>query len=111
MPSIPANGFKALAILALLLGALGGVWSGLFSCGGYVWHQQLMHWTLGALVAALLLYPPREAASLSRRLAIALAVLGTFFVVQALAAPFYPSFPGIGDSFRQAGLALATGPC
>jgi multisubunit Na+/H+ antiporter MnhB subunit len=111
MPSIPANGFKTLVIFALLLAALGGVWFGLFSCGGYVWHHQLMHWTLGALAVALLLFPPRRAASLSRRAALALAVVGTFFVFHALAAPFYPAFPSFGDYFRQVGLALATGPC
>lgn len=111
MPSIPANGFKALTIFALLLAALGGVWFGLFSCGGYVWHHQLMHWTLGALIAAMLFCPPRQAASLGRRATLALAVVGTFLIVRALTAPFYPVFPGVGDYFRQVGLAPATGPC
>jgi hypothetical protein len=111
MPSISANGFKALAIFALLLATLGGIWFGLFSCGSYVWHHRVMHWTLGALVAALLLCPPRQAASTGHRAALALAVVGTFFVVRALTAPFYPALPGVGDYFRQVGLALATGPC
>lgn len=111
MPSIPAKGFKALVIFALLLAALGGVWFGLFSCGGYAWHHQLMHWTLVVLVLALLLFPPRRAASFGRRAALALAVIGTFFVVRALAAPFYPAFPGFGDYLQQVGLALTAGPC
>ena len=111
MPSTFAKGFKALVAFAFLVAVLGGLWLGLASCGGYVWHHQLMQWTLVALSLALLLCPPRQAASLSRRALVALAVVGAFFLVRAFAAPFYPAFPGFGDYFRQVGLALFTGPC
>ena len=106
-----ANGFKALVVFAFLIAVLGGIWFGVFSCGGYVWHRQLMHWTLGALAVSLLLYPPRLAAPLTRRVLLALGLVGAFFLARALAAPLYPAFPGFGDYFRQVGLALFTGPC
>ncbi len=60
---------------------------------------------------ALLFCPPRKAVSLGSRALVALAVVGVFFLARAIAAPFYPAFPGFGAYFRQVGFALANGPC
>jgi hypothetical protein len=111
MPSITANGFKTLVASAFLIAALGGIWRGIASCGGYAWHSQAM---LAALVVAALsvvVFTPSQGSSFPRRAFLAVAVIGTFFAVRALSAPFYPTFPGFGDYFRQVGMALSTGPC
>jgi hypothetical protein len=111
MPSTPAIGFKALAFFAFLLAILGGLWFGLVSCGGYVWHKHLMQWTLAGLVLAFLLWPRSHSPNLARRALLSLAVVASFFVARALAAPFYPAFAGFGDYFQLVWLALFTGPC
>ena len=111
MPSIIANGFKALVGTAFLVAVLGGVWRGVASCGGYVWHDQAMLAALAVAAASLLLFASTYAPSFPRRAFLAAAVIGTFFAVRALSAPFYPAFPGFGDYFRQVGVALSTEPC
>ena len=111
MSDISAIGYKAFVGFALLVAVLGGVWFGLVACGGYAWHRWIMHGTLSALALVLLLLPPRHVASLSRRALLILGVFAAFVLVRAVAAPFYPVFPGFGDYFRLVGVALFTGPC
>ena len=111
MPSITANGHKALVTAAILIAVLGGVWRGVASCGGYVWHDQAMLVALAFAALSVALFVPRQGASFLRRVLLAVAVIGTFFAVRALSAPFYPAFPGFGDYFRQVGMALSAGPC
>jgi hypothetical protein len=111
MPSITANGFKALVAAAFVVAVLGGVWRGVASCGGYVWHGQAMLAALAVTAVSLLLFASNHAPPFPRRAFLAVAVIGTFFAVRALSAPFYPAFPGLNDYFRQVGVALSTGPC
>jgi hypothetical protein len=111
MPSIAANGFKALVVSAFFVAVLGGIWRGIASCGGYAWHGQAMLTVLAGAALSVVLFAPSHGPSLPRRALLAVAVVGTFFVVRALSAPFYPAFPGFGDYFRQVGIALSTGPC
>lgn len=111
MPTISANGFRALVTVAFLVAVLGGIWRGVASCGGYVWHSQAMAAALVVTALSLVLFASPHAPSFPRRAFLAVAVIGTFFAVRAMSAPFYPAFPGFGDYFRQAGLALSTGPC
>jgi len=111
MPSIIANGFKAIVAAAFLVAVLGGVWRGVASCGGYVWHSQAMFAALAVAALSVVLVAPTHAPSLPRRVLLAIAIIGTFFTVRALSAPFYPGFPGFGEYVRQVGVALSTGPC
>ena len=111
MPSISANGFKALVTSAFLVAALGGIWRGVASCGGYVWHGQAMFAVLAASALSVVLFVPSQRTPFQSRALLTVAVIGTFFVVRALSAPFYPAFPGFGDYFRQVGMALSAGPC
>ena len=111
MPVLPANGYKLVVGTAFMVAVLGGIWRGVASCGGYAWHGQLMQWVLIASALFPLIYMPGRAPSLLRRLALSASILATFFLVQALAAPFYPSFSGFGDYIHRVGLALSYGPC
>jgi hypothetical protein len=111
MPNITANGFKALVASAFLVAAIGGIWRGIASCGGYVWHSQAMLAALVVVTLSVLLFAPSQGPSFPRRAILAFTVIGTFFAIRALSAPFYPAFPGFGDYFRQVGMALSTGPC
>lgn len=111
MPSITANGFKVLLASAFLVAALGGIWRGTASCGGYAWHSQAMLAALAFMAILVVLITPDQGQSLLRRTFLAIAVIGTFFVVRAFSTPLYPTFPGFGDYFRQVGVALLSGPC
>jgi hypothetical protein len=70
-----------------------------------------MQWVLACLVLALLFWPRTHSPTFARKALYSLAVVGSFFVMRALAAPFYPAFPGFGDYFQLVWLALSTGPC
>jgi len=111
MPSVTANGYRTLVTAAFLVALLGGVWRGVASCGGHVWHNQAMFAVLALAALSVALFAPSQGLSFRRRAFLAVAVIGTFFIARALSAPLYPAFPGFGDYFRQLGMALSTGPC
>ncbi len=111
MPSITANGFRALVTTAFLVAVLGGIWRGIASCGGYVWHDQAMYAALALASLSLVVFAPSQGPSFLRRALLIVALIGTFFAVRALSAPFYPALPGFRDYFRLVGVALSTGPC
>ena len=111
MPSVTANGYRALIAAAFLVAVLGGIWRGIASCGGYAWHAQAMSVALAIASLSLVLYAPSRSPSLPRRALLAVAVVCTYFLARALSALLYPALPGPGDYFRQAGMALLSGPC
>ena len=102
---------NALSILALLGAFIAGAFTA-FSCGGYVWHSQLLLSLVAVFTVIPIALPGPALAPLWRRLAFALVVPGTFFLVQALAAPFYPAAPTDLSHFMNTFLrTLERGPC
>jgi hypothetical protein len=94
------NMTKSTYLAALFLGMLGGVYFGLFSCGGYVWHKQAF---LTVFFGALLLVtalPPYSAKRIGARVLVVLGIVTVFAVTEATAACFYPDSPASWTQFR-----------
>jgi hypothetical protein len=99
-------------IAALLLAVLGGVYFGLFSCGGYAWHKPAFFVALVATTLAALLVPLQRPRPVASRLGIVVAVGVAFLLTQAIAAPFYPAPPASWGDFMRVFLhTLEQGPC
>lgn len=87
--------------LTLLIAGLGGIYFGLFSCGGIGWHRTAF---LAGLAAAALIIPMppalRRSPKLSR-MAFLIGVFAIFHLFQLLAAPFYPRAPESWSEYFQ----------
>jgi len=86
---------------ALFLGVLGGIFFGLFSCGGYVWHKQLFYAVFLGLLALGVILPPYSAKQIGLRLVAGLGLLVVFAVVEATAACFYLDNPTSWADFKK----------
>ena len=85
---------------SIVLAILGGVFLGLFSCGGYVWQKQAIGAAIVLLTLAALFARFSIRGFTLWRIAgfVALVVVG-FFVSEATAAPFYPVPPASLSEF------------
>lgn len=91
---------KPTYIAALFLGVIGGVYFGLFSCGGYAWHKQAF---LTVFFGALLLgtaLPPYSVRRIGVRVLAFLGIVTAFAVTEATTACFYPDSPTSWIQFR-----------
>ena len=103
---------KALIAVFYLVASVGGVWFGLFSCGGYAVHKQLMAWSLVLMAVATIATPPFSRSNLWRRFAFSAGLFAAFYLCRALSAPFYlADFQSFGDYLSQVRVALEFGPC
>jgi cytochrome bd-type quinol oxidase subunit 2 len=99
-------------ILALVVAVLGGIFLGLFSCGGYVWHRQLIYLLLSVSVVLVLFVPTDWLKTRTRRVLFVVAIACLFAVVQSVASTFYPASPKSASEFTMNFLrALWYGPC
>jgi hypothetical protein len=98
--------------LAFLLAGLGGIFFGLFSCGGIGWHRSAFYVILTAATLVAMLQPRQRAWPVLSRIATAVGVVATFQFFQALAAPFYPAPPESWSQFFHIFIStLERGPC
>ena len=103
--------FKALVGSFYLIACFGGIWFGLFSCGGYAWHTQLMCWLLASLAAIIVALSPWTWSATWRRLVLAIGLFVVFYLSQAMTAPFYLGADSLQDYVQQVWTTLASGPC
>ena len=111
-PAIADFSGRLLVAVASCLVVVGAIYFGLFSCGGYAWHQSVFGGiALGVCVAAVAV-PSRLLFSV-RRKALFLLLLGAgYFAIESAVAPLYPSAPGSLAQYIQAVLHSAqVGPC
>lgn len=103
---------RAVPAIALLGGAaMGGVYFGLFSCGGHKWHWHAFLGIVAAVLSAWAVAAPVKKAIWSRLLPLALAPVA-FMLAEAATAPFYPDTPGSLDEYvTQFALTLQHGAC
>ena len=106
-----ARPFKALVGSFYLIACLGGIWFGLFSCGGYAWHKQLMHWSLVGLAAIVVAFPPWTWPATWRRLLLVLGLFVVFYLSLAMTAPFYLGINSLQAYVQQFYTAISYGPC
>src|SRR5262249_10832531 len=99
-------------IAAGVLATAGGVFFGLFSCGGHLWHRQFFWLLLALPMIGAVAVPPTVLRWWPRRLAFIAAVLGLFVVTRGVASAFHPTAPSSWREFAQAVLVgLIDGPC
>ena len=100
-------------IASVVFAIFGGVFLGLYSCGGYIWHRQAIATTIVLLSLAALIsrFWTRGFAPWRSAWFVAL-VVGGFFVSEATAAPFYPAPPeSLSEFLRSFVRTLEYGPC
>jgi hypothetical protein len=88
-------------IAALAFACLGGIYFGLFSCGGYVWHRPLYFGLLAAITLVALVVPSRRTRPILERIGVVAGISVAFFFTEALAAPFYPATPESWSEFMR----------
>jgi hypothetical protein len=98
-----------LHLIPIAVAVLGGVFFGLFSCGGYVWHWTAFRWLLG--VSCILALAAPSTLSWPRRAGLIALVIPVYLIAEALAAPFYPDTPSsVGEFLHRFVQTLETGP-
>ena len=97
----------------VLVGAiLCGAHAALFSCGADVQHNRVRLLVLLTMVVGTGLVPMRESTTAGRRLLFAGAVIGVYWLSQALLTPLYPASPAtIDEYFRIVWVAIRSGSC
>lgn len=104
-----ADGFAVAALAAALVG---GIYFGLFSCGGLVWEKTLFACLTAAVTLMAIGAPAPTISRWTRRIAFPFTVFALFWLCQAIAAPFYPAEPSSLSMFVSLFLgALEHGPC
>jgi hypothetical protein len=92
--------------------AAGGVFFGLFSCGGYHWHEQLFWLVFAVGALGTIVTPPQALRAWPRRAGVVALAVIAFVTIRAVASAFYPATPGSWRQFAQAVLSgLLYGPC
>ncbi|XHS80456.1 hypothetical protein ACFJGW_10900 [Burkholderiaceae bacterium UC74_6] len=103
---------RLLTATPLFVALLGGIYFGLFSCGGYAWHETAFAWTLLAGTVAWLALPRIRQQPMRLRILVVLLLPLAFGTAQAAAAPFYPASPdSLGAFVRSFVRAIQYGPC
>lgn len=96
----------------IVLVLCGGIWFGLFSCGGYVSHEEYFRISLGTCLGSSVVFPPQPLTKFSVRSLFAAGAIATFILVRAGASAFYPGAPSgfaeFVDLFR---VGVLYGPC
>jgi hypothetical protein len=85
--------------LSLLVAVLGGIFFGLFSCGGHSWHGTAFFALLGICTAAALYFPVSPGRPLAARVGLVLLIFFGYLTSRAAAAAFYPSAPESWSEF------------
>jgi hypothetical protein len=90
----------------------GGVFFGLFSCGGYLWQQRLFDALFGITALVSLVVPPEQLRPPLRRGAFLAGVTCAFIVTRGVASAFYPAPPSSLGAFGRAVISgIVDGPC
>ena len=112
MVNIPPKIGNSLAMLTIMCAAGGGVFFGLFSCGGKAWQHQAFLWIMLCGVLLSILVSGDLLRSWGRRGTFLVFVILVFVFFQALTAPFYPSAPSSPTEYgRRVFRVLESGPC
>ena len=98
--------------VTVLFAIAGGVFFGLFSCGGYAWHRQLFCAVFLILLFIVVALPPRNCKASFLKFTSALAIFLCFVVTEAVASTFYPAGPAsFGEFFSDFVVGIKHGSC
>lgn len=99
-------------VVAIAEAVAGGVYFGLFSCGGYGWHQDLFWIVFLSSLAFVMLVPPRALRGASKRLGFTTAAVAAFLIIRGAASAFYPAPPeSWGEFGADTWIGIWYGPC
>lgn len=99
-------------ITVIVVATIGGIYFGLFSCGGYIWHRQAFYIAFALVLSAFFIFPPPMLKKIPLRFIIITSIIAFFLVVRASASAFYPSAPASWpEFFKRLILGLKYGPC
>ncbi|MBW0279696.1 hypothetical protein B4P00_17255 [Shewanella xiamenensis] len=101
-----------LVLFTLALAALGGIFFGLYSCGGYYWHIQAYWISALIFVVGSITLKNQVLNTLSSKLLFPIIYLVLFLASQSVAATFYPSAPeSFSEFMRNFLITVEYGPC
>jgi hypothetical protein len=90
----------------------GGLFFGLFSCGGYVWHREFFYTVLLVLSVVIIAAPSKALQRPHHKMIAVVLLFVSFLTVQAVASTFYPGPPRSISEFSKEFIAgLIYGPC
>lgn len=103
---------KYIIAFTIILAIAGGVFFGLFSCGGYVWHKQIFALLFIGLMALILLAPLGGISKLWKKALLVVATSLLFILVRAGASAFYPATPeSLAEFLSSLVRGIQFGPC
>lgn len=103
---------RSIFITSFSLAVLGGIYFGLFACGGYVWHSHVFQTVFLGLLALATFLPPYSMKRIATRVSVAVAIVIVFAVTEAATTCFYPLSPDSWSEFLRGFLLhLKNGPC
>ena len=107
------SSWKKLApISVIILAVVGGIFFGLFSCGGYLWHHQVFYALFVTALVVALLFPPKSLKNWKRKSSFIFVSIAGFILVRAIASAFYPAAPeSIEELIHSIWLGILYGPC
>ena len=112
MPIKISSPTNILVLFTLTLAVLGGIFFGLYSCGGYYWHIQAYWITALLLVIGSVMLKSKMLKTLRSKLLFPINYLALFFASQSIAATFYPSAPeSFSDFMSNFLITVEYGPC
>jgi hypothetical protein len=97
--------------MALVVAASGGAYVGLFSCGGYIWHEWAILFLMAVLTIGAIGLSAARKRIMSRALVLSLAVILTYRLFIAVAWPFYLGPTSMRDYVSEFCHAFLFGPC
>lgn len=106
-------------VIPVAIAMVGGIYFGLFSCGGYVWHKSLYNFVLvSTVIICFSILWKKADKSTSREKSIVtftiwiILVWATYTTCEAAAASFYPDSPiSFSDFWSRFLICLKNGPC
>jgi len=88
-------------ITTVIFICISGVFFGLFSCGGYIWHSQLFYVVVTVLLLITLAYPASFIDKWYKKLVFIFLLPVIYLVFEASSGAFYPSSPNSFIEFMQ----------
>ena len=103
---------NGIVLLCSAFVAVGALFFGIASCGGYVWHKEFFRFASFTLYLLAVSCPSTLLPSLHPKVLFALALPLGFVLVESAVAPFYPEAPASMAEYGALFLrALQFGPC
>ncbi|TKB11150.1 hypothetical protein [Desulforhopalus sp. IMCC35007] len=102
----------SILIVSLIFAVVGGIYFGLFSCGGYVWHKKMFVLSFSVVLVTLFVWPHPKLSRLGIRSSFVAGNVILYFVMQSASSAFYPAAPKSWNEFFDIFIfRLLNGPC